>query len=77
MLGAAQQVICIKKKDGEKNTKSEKKNRKNWFPSQEKHELNRLRNKMEREEKERVEVKDGGGGWNRVEDGETERRTAE
>lgn len=54
-----------------------KKNRKNWFPSQEKHELNRLRNKMEREEKERVEVKDGGGGWNRVEDGETERRTAE
>lgn len=54
-----------------------KKTEKNCFPSQEKHELNRLRNKMEREEKERVEVKDGGGGWNRVEDGETERRTGE
>lgn len=63
---------------GKKNTqKVKKQTEKNWFPSQEKHELNRLRNKMEREEKERVEVKDGGGGWNRVEDGETERRTGE
>lgn len=62
----------LHQKAGKKNNQ-----KKTSFSIQERNELNRLHNKMERAEKQRVEVKDGGGGgWKRVEDGE-ERRAGE